>query len=82
MSDKLWAVSVIQFGDNKLETVFVHAKDWRTAALQNKKIKDMFPEEVSDELEAYPLPETQEDAKQLAFDQDAMIEIVRVPDGK
>lgn len=76
---KKFAVSHINWGNYELTTEIVEAEDWKAAAMQHKNIAEMFP--VSeDEGKNWPIPETQEEAKQAAFDQDAMINIVEIPD--
>lgn len=81
--NKMFAVSHINWGDYELTTIFVEAADWRFAAMMHPKIQEGFclvqPTEGEDG--DYPvLPTNQKDAKQEAFDQDMMINIVEVPD--
>lgn len=81
---KWWAVSHIAFHDNHLTTQFMQAQDWRLAAIQHIEIAKFFSIDPADEdnedADKHFLPDTLLEAKQLAFDCDAMIEVVQIPD--
>lgn len=87
MGAKRYAVSHIAFADCELTTEIVIAFDWKEAALKHEKILEMFTEEPEeaeegeDEVEGEStIPDDLDEAKQAAFDQDAMINVVEITD--
>jgi hypothetical protein len=71
---KRFAVSYINWDDNELVTEIHEAPDWATACMKLPKIAQMFPDEEGG------IPLTVEEAKQAAFDQDAMINVIEIPE--
>lgn len=67
-----YAVATINFYDNDLKIEFVEASDLRDAIIRSSFCKDFTEEDF------LLLPDTLEEIKGLAFDQDAMIDVKEI----
>jgi hypothetical protein len=67
-----YAVAYINFMDNKLDIEFIEADGWKNALSKSQFCKGFTAEDY-----AY-MPQTLEEVKQFAFDQDAMIDVKEI----
>ena len=65
---KSYVVGHIDFFNNELVLERIEANTWQEALAAHSKCEDMFD----------PMPDTLEDAKEAAFDQDAMIAVLEL----
>lgn len=67
-----WAIAHISFYDNELRIEIVESDSWHGALSQHSQLRDGDTDYID-----YTSLET---AKKSAFDQDAMVDVIKIPD--